>query len=123
MSQSPYKGFNSHDLVHEFVEESYQSPIRGSIENFSNSSTRIKKVSIPPIRGSIDSFFVPLSTSGDMSQSSYKGFNSYLQELEAKDKLKMSQSPYKGFNRLKAVAYAKLSMKSSQSPYKGFNRG
>ena len=29
MSQSPYKGFNSHDLVHEFVEESSQSPYKG----------------------------------------------------------------------------------------------
>ena len=60
MSQSPYKGFNSHDLVHEFVEESSQSPYKGFNRKKANSVL-----------------------CGGGYQSPYKGFNSYAKVFES----------------------------------------
>ena len=56
MSQSPYKGFNSHDLVHEFVEESYQSPYKGFNRKLFKFLYEDKESINPPIRGSIAGF-------------------------------------------------------------------
>ena len=56
MYQSPYKGFNSYELVHEFVEEAQ------------------KRIN-PPIRGSIV-YNALNSPEVRMYQSPYKGFNS-----------------------------------------------
>ena|GEM_PF-2462850 len=51
MSQSPYKGFNSHDLVHEFVEESYQSPYKGFNRKLFKFLYEDKESINPPYKG------------------------------------------------------------------------
>ena len=95
--QSPYKGFNSLQMVNAILLTKYQSPYKGFNRNCHIAIKKLMFCINPPIRGSI--------AAGRSRQRKIKlGINPPIRGSIVNNLLKiihqlMYQSPYKGFNR------------------------